>query len=335
MVTGGAGYVGAVLVPKILNKGCRVKVLDLYTYGEDVFDGIKDKSNLEQIKGDICDQALLRSSLRRCDAVIHLACIANDPTFELNPVLSRQVNFDAFEPLVRISKESNVERFIYASTCSVYGISDALNVTEDHPLVPITDYNKYKGLCEPVLLKYQSPEFTPVIIRPATVCGYSPRLRLDLTVNILTTHAVVEGKIKVFGGKQMRPNIHIKDMVNLYVLLLELPDSRIAGKTYNAGYQNYTVAELAEKVREVVNREMPERGKIAVEVVPSNDIRSYHISSERIKRELGFTPHYSIEDAVAELVRAFKAGKIQNPMTDNRYYNIKTMQKLNLEWAEK
>ena len=224
LVTGGAGYVGAVLVPKLLNKGYKVKVLDLYTYGTDIFDEIKDQSKLEQIKGDICDTDLLKKSLKGCDAVIHLACISNDPTFELNPELSRKVNYDAFEPLVKISKDSGVRRFIYASTCSVYGVSDAENVTEDHPLLPITDYNKYKGLCEPLLWKYQSPEFTAVTIRPATVCGYSPRQRFDLTVNILTNHAYNNNHILVFGGKQERPNLHIEDMTDLYCLLLELPN---------------------------------------------------------------------------------------------------------------
>src|SRR5574341_1017474 len=175
LVTGGAGYVGAVLVPRLLDKGYSVKVLDLYIYGEQVLDAVKNNARLEQIKGDIRDRRLLEQVLRGCDAVIHLACISNDPSFELNPALSRSINYDAFGPLVRISKQSGVSRFIYASTSSVYGVSNAQNVTEDHPLVPVTDYNKYKGLCEPILLAEQSPGFTTVVIRPATVCGYSPR----------------------------------------------------------------------------------------------------------------------------------------------------------------
>ncbi len=324
-VTGGAGYVGAVLVPKLLKKGYKVKVLDLYTYGLDVFDGIEDKSNLEEIKGDICDVDLLQKSLRGCDSVIHLACISNDPSFELNPTLSRKVNYEAFEPLVRISKESGVRRFIYASTCSVYGLSDAENVTEDHPLVPITDYNKYKGLCEPILFKYQSPEFTAVTIRPATVCGYSPRQRFDLTVNILTNHAYNNNHILVFGGSQERPNLHIEDMTDLYGLLLELPDEKIAGKTYNAGYQNRSVADIAEIVRRVMAEELPERPKITVETRPSDDIRSYRISSEKIKRELNFVPRHTIEDAVRDLIKAFKAGKFQDSLNNIRYFNIKTL----------
>jgi len=325
LVTGGAGYVGAVLVPKLLKRGYKVKVLDLYTYGTDIFDGIKDRLGLEEIKGDICDTDILKQSLRGCDAVIHLACISNDPTFELNPTLSRKVNYDAFGPLVKISKESGVRRFVYASTCSVYGVSDAENVTEDHPLLPITDYNKYKGLCEPLLWKYQSPEFTAVTIRPATVCGYSPRQRFDLTVNILTNHAYNNNHIFVFGGKQERPNLHIEDMTDLYCFLLELPDQRIAGKTYNAGYQNRSVADIAEIVRKVMIEEFPERPEVTVEMRHSDDIRSYRISSEKIKKELGFVPRHTIEDAVRDLIKAFKAGKYNDPMNNPRYFNIKTL----------
>ncbi len=325
LVTGGAGYVGAILVPKLLNKRYQVRVLDLYTYGTDIFDGIKDKSRLEEIKGDICDTDLFKKSLAQVDAVIHLACISNDPTFELNPALSRKVNYDAFEPLVRTAKESGVRRFIYASTCSVYGVSDAQNVTEDHPLLPITDYNKYKGLCEPILWKYQSPGFTAVTIRPATVCGYSPRQRFDLTVNILTNHAYNNNHIIVFGGGQERPNLHIEDMTDLYCLLLELPDEKIAGKTYNAGYQNRSVGDIAEIVRRVMAEELPERPPITVETRPSDDIRSYRISSEKIKRELNFVPKHTIEDAVRDLIKAFKAGKFKDPLNNSRYFNIKTL----------
>ena len=333
LITGGAGYVGAILVPKLLQKGYQIKVLDLYTYGEDIFDGIKDKKNLEEIKGDICDEDLLKKSLRGCDAVIHLACISNDPTFELNPTLSRKVNYEAFEPLVKISKESGVRRFIYASTCSVYGVSEAEHVTEDHPLLPITDYNKYKGLCEPILWKYQSRDFTAVTIRPATVCGYSPRQRFDLTVNILTNHAYNNNHILVFGGKQERPNLHIEDMTDLYLMLLELPDEKIAGKTYNAGYQNRSVVDIADIVRKVMAQEFPKRPLVTIETRSSDDIRSYRISSEKIKRELNFVPHHTLEDAVRDLIKAFEAGKFQDSMNNPRYYNIKTLKSLERECA--
>ncbi len=331
LVTGGAGYVGAVLVPKLLDKGYKVKVLDLYIYGKDVLDTVKDNHCLKQIKGDIRDQELLKNLLPGCDAVIHLACISNDPCFELNPELSRSINYDAFKPLVRISKESGVKRFIYASTCSVYGLSDAPEVTEDHPLTPITDYNKYKGLCEPLLLECQSPDFTTVVIRPATVCGYSPRQRFDLTVNILTNHAFNKGKITVFGGKQTRPNIHIEDITDLYCMLLELPKEKIAGKTFNAGYQNRSIADIAEVARDVVSKECPEHKNLQISTVPSDDPRSYHISSEKINRELQFIPKHTIEDGVSDLIKAFREGKLKNSLTDSRYYNIKTMKEINLK----
>src|SRR5439155_26022100 len=190
LVTGGAGYVGAVLVPRLLKRGYRVRVLDRYFFGENALQSVAGNPSLQQIKGDIRDQAVLRRVIARCDAVIHLACISNDPSFELNPILGRSINYDAFEPLVRISKLNGVRRFIYASSSSVYGISEVPEVTEEHPLKPLTDYSKYKALCEPILLAQQAAEFTTVIVRPATVCGYSPRQRLDLTVNILTNHAV-------------------------------------------------------------------------------------------------------------------------------------------------
>lgn len=324
LVTGGAGYVGAVLVPKLLARGYRVKVLDLYLFGRDVLP--RNAVGLEEIRGDIRDQALLRRSLSGVDAVIHLACISNDPSFELDPALSKSINYDAFEPLVAMAKASGVRRFIYASTSSVYGVSDRPNVTEDHPLVPLTDYNKYKGMCEPILARYQSADFTTVTIRPATVCGYSPRLRLDLTVNILTNHAVSNRRITIFGGSQKRPNIHIEDVSDLYVDLLSMPTSVIAGEIFNCGYQNHTVAELGEVVRGTVLQEMPQLAPVEVVTSPSNDLRSYHISSEKIERVLGWKPKRTIEDAVVDLCAAFRAGRIPNSMTDNGYYNVKAVQ---------
>jgi len=320
VVTGGAGYVGSILVPKLLDKGYQVKVLDLYLYGEDVLDAVKEHPHLEQIKGDIRDWALLEKIIPGTDALIHLACISNDPSFELDPQLGKSINYDAFITLVEISKRCRVKRFIYASTSSVYGIKEEENVTEELLLEPLTDYSRYKALCEQVLLNQQSPDFTTVTIRPATVCGYSPRLRLDLTVNLLTNQAINTGQITVFGGQQKRPNIHIEDMADLYVQLLELPDEKIAGKTFNAGYENYQVLEIAEMVQKVVGKE-----DVEITTRPTNDNRSYHISSEKIKRELGFEPKHTIEDAIKDLCDAFKAGKIPNPMDNIRYYNIKTM----------
>jgi len=325
LVTGGAGYVGAVLVPQLLDRGYDVRVLDLYLYGNDVLRDVADRPGLEQVKGDIRDRKLLERLMPGCDAAIHLACISNDPSFELNPELGRSINYDAFFDLVAVAKDSGVKRFIYASSSSVYGVKSEENVTEELPLEPLTDYSKYKALCEEVLLKEQSPDFTTVVLRPATVCGYSPRLRLDLTVNILTNYAVNSRRITVFGGAQKRPNIHIADMADVYLRVLEAPADQIAGKTFNAGYENHTVTQLAETIRSVVGR------STEIVTTPSDDNRSYHISSDKIRRELGFTPSHTIEDAVRGLVANFDAGRIPNPMTDIRYYNIKTMQALQLK----
>src|SRR5258705_1772341 len=252
LVTGGAGYVGAVLVPKLLTQGHRVTVLDLYIFGDQVLKAVSGHPGLREVKGDIRDRRLLERELTGVDAVIHLACISNDPSFELNPGLGKSINYDAFFPLVEISKDKGVSRFIYASSSSVYGIKEEESVTEDLPLEPLTDYSKYKALCEEVLLKAQAPGFTSLILRPATVCGYSPRLRLDLTVNILTNLAVNKRVITIFGGTQKRPNIHVEDIADLYVDLLDRPDEHIAGKTFKAAYQNRTVADLGEIVRSVV-----------------------------------------------------------------------------------
>lgn len=325
LVTGGAGYVGSALVPQMLDASYRVKVLDLFIYGEDVFDAVRDHPDLVLVKGDLRNQALLRSILPGCETVIHLACISNDPSFELNPELGKSINFDAFEPLVQISRDAGVQRFIYASSSSVYGVKDVPNVTEEMSLEPLTDYSKYKALCEEVLLRYQSPTFTTVIIRPATVCGYAPRQRLDVIVNILTNHAINTGKIKIFGGDQLRPNIHIQDMVDLYLLLLEAPAEKIAGKIFNAGYENHKVRELAEMVRSNVGDD------VALETVPTDDNRSYQISSAKIARELGFTAGHTIDEAVRDLVAAFRAGKLPDSMQDPRYFNIKMMQKIDLQ----
>jgi len=329
LVTGGAGYVGAVLVPHLLKKGLQVRVLDLYMYGEDALAPVRSNPNLEQVRGDIRDKGVVDTATRNCDMVIHLACISNDPSFELNPLLGKSINYDAFGPLVSISKRNGVRRFIYASSSSVYGVSDTPDVTEEHPLDPLTDYSKYKALCEPVLLEQGTADFVPVIVRPATVCGYSPRQRLDLIVNILTNHAITNRRILVFGGTQSRPNMHIDDMVDVYEMLLDLPNQRIAGKVYNVGYENYTVMDTALLVKGVVEGSLA--GKtIEIVTTPTDDNRSYRISSGKICRELGYLPKRTVNDAVRELAAAFAKGLLPNSMTDKRYFNIKTMQALNL-----
>ena len=325
LVTGGAGYVGSVLVPKLLAAGHRVKVLDLFLFGDHVLDDVKDHENLELIKGDIRNRELLESSFAGCDAIIHLACISNDPSFDLDPSLGKTINYDAFLDIVDVAKRSGVRRFIYASSSSVYGVKSDPNVTEDLPLDPLTDYSKYKAMCEDVLLENRRPGFTTLILRPATVCGDSPRLRLDLTVNILTNHAYHNKTIKVFGGQQMRPNLHIQDMTDLYIKSLEWPDDAIDGKIFNAGYENHKVAEIADLVRGVIGDD------VDIVTTPTDDNRSYHICSDKIRRELGYEPRHSIDNAVQDLLAAFTSNRVPDAMTDDRYYNVKLMKDLNLK----
>jgi nucleoside-diphosphate-sugar epimerase len=324
LVTGGAGYVGSNLVPKLLAAGYEVVVLDLYLYG-DVFAGVDGSAKLTQIKGDLRNPDDVRKALVGCDAVVHLACISNDPSFDLNPDLGKSINFDCFRPLVKASKDAGVGRFIYASSSSVYGIKEDMDVTEDLPLEPLTDYSKYKAMCEDVLEEEREPGFVAVTLRPATVCGYAPRLRLDLTVNILTNHAINNGRITVFGGDQLRPNIHVEDMTDLYLNLLEQPDAAVDGKTWNAGYHNLKVGTIAAMVRDEVGP------GVDIVVTPTNDHRSYHVSSEKIRRDIGFAAGRTVKDAIVDLKEAFLSGKVPNAMSDDRYYNIKRMQALKLK----
>ncbi|WP_061249347.1 NAD-dependent epimerase/dehydratase family protein [Leptospira alstonii] len=321
-ITGGAGYVGAMLVPRLLEEGYKVSVLDLMIYGEGV---LKDHPNLTKIKGDIRDQDILNKTIPGHDSVIHLACISNDPSFELNPNLGKSINLDAFRPLVEISKKNGVKRFIYASSSSVYGIKEEPNVTEDFILEPLTDYSKFKADCEKILNEYLSEDFTTVTIRPATVCGYSPRQRLDVVVNILTNLAYHKREISVFGGGQLRPNIHIDDMVDAYLVLLRAPKEKIAGEVFNAGYLNFTVSEIANMVKEVIGED------VKLVTTPTNDNRSYHISSDKIFNKLGFRANRSIKLAAEDLKKAFDSGLLPNSLTDEKYFNIKRMQSVSLK----
>lgn len=319
LVTGGAGYVGSVLVPKLLADGHSVRVLDTYWFGTDVLASVRGHPRLTEIRGDLRDRPVLERALRGCTAVIHLACISNDPSFELDPDLGKSINFDAFGPLVKLSKDTGVKRFVYASSSSVYGVKEEADVTEELPLQPLTDYSKYKAMCEEVLEREREPGFTTLTLRPATVCGYSPRLRLDLSVNILTNLAYHRREITVFGGEQRRPNLHIQDMADLYVQTLHWPAERIDGRVFNAGWQNLAIREIAELVKNEVGDD------VKIVTSPSDDLRSYHVSSERIRRELGWEPRRTVPDAIRELIAAFKAARVPNSLADPRYFNIKTM----------
>jgi nucleoside-diphosphate-sugar epimerase len=324
-VTGGAGYCGSLLVPQLLARGYGVTVYDIMFFGNDFLP--KDNPALTVIEGDIRDADHLARVIPGHDAFVSLACISNDASFELDEKLSTSINLDAFEPMVKAAKAAGVKRFVYASTSSVYGISDKPNVTEDHPLVPLTLYNRYKGECEPILNRYGDDSFTVVTYRPATVCGYAPRLRLDLSVNILTNHAVTNNKITVFGGSQLRPNLHVQDYCDAVEMFLTAPTEKIQKEVFNIGFQNLSIMEIAQLVKRVVESEFPEKAPIDIVTTPSDDLRSYHINSDKVKRVLGFQPRFTIEDAVRGLCQAFREGKIPNSMADDRYYNIRTLKK--------
>jgi len=328
LITGGAGYVGSMLTEILLSKGYNVIIYDACYFGTDHLP--KDNIKLKLIKADIRDTETFKQACTDVDVVIHLACISNDPSFELDENLSKSINYDCFEPMVIAAKSKKVKRFIYASSSSVYGVSDKDNVTEDHPLVPLTLYNKFKGLCEPLLIKHLDNNFNGVVIRPATVCGYSSRCRLDLSVNILTNLAINNKFITVFGGEQRRPNLNIKDMCRLYELLLEIDDQQIHKQIFNVGYQNNKIIDLAQIVKEVVMNKM-NYDNIQIDVSDSDDKRSYHINSDKITKFTGFKPSYSIEDAVESLCDAFKNGQLKDTLNNLNYSNVKTMQKLNVK----
>ena len=326
LVTGGAGYCGSRLVPQLLDHGYKVTIYDILYFGDAFLP--KSNPNLRVIEGDIRDTAKLAAAVDGHDAFVSLACISNDASFELDEALSTSVNLHAFEPMVLAAKRAGVRRFVYASSSSVYGVSDAPEVTEDHPLVPLTLYNKYKGMCEPLLTRHTDPRFVGVTFRPATVCGYAPRQRLDLAVNILTNHAVNNNKITVFGGSQLRPNLHVQDYVDVVELLLTAPDDKIADMIFNVGTQNLSLMEIAHLVKRVVEEEFPGRGELAIVTTPTDDIRSYHINSDKIKRMLGVVPKYTVEDAVRDLCHAFRDNRIPNSLEDDYYFNVRRLKRL-------
>jgi len=322
LVTGGAGYCGSVLVPKLLNEGHEVTVYDTFWFGRD---SLKINKNLNLVTGDIRDINLLSRTIEGNEVFINLACISNDASFELNESLSTSINLDAFEPMVLAAKKLKIKRFIYASSSSVYGVSDEPEVTENHPLVPLTLYNKYKGMCEPILLRYIDADFTGVVFRPATVCGYSPRQRLDVSVNILTNLAINKLEMTVFGGNQRRPNIHIKDYADIVELLVTAPSNKIQGQIFNVGNQNLTIDKISETVKNIVESKFPEKGPIKICHTSSSDNRSYHINSDKLFTTLGFRANRTIEDAISEMCDAFTSGLLPNSLLDSKYFNVKLL----------
>jgi len=325
LITGGSGYVGSRLIFKLLEE-TELKIVnyDISLFGDS---HLPKNDRLIYCKNDITNSIDFEKAIKKnnIDTVLHLACISNDPTYELNSSLSKKINYDCFEDLVKISKKNNVKKFIYASTCSVYGISDSPNVIETNELKPITDYNKYKALCEPKLLKYLDDSFTGIIIRPATVCGFSEKMRFDLTVNILTNYAYNKGYIRVFGGKQSRPNCHIDDMCDLYKKLIHDDISKYNGEIFNVGTENLKIIEVAEKVKSVMQNKL-NKSDIDIRVEESADIRSYMINSDKIKNLLGFKYKKTVTNAIEDLCDAFEKKIIRDSFSDE-WSNIKVLTK--------
>jgi len=322
LITGGAGYVGSALVPELIKKKYKVTVLDLFIYGNT----IDQHPNLKLVKGDIRDQELLKKTIPGNDVVIHLACISNDPSFELNPDLGKSINLDSFEPLVKLSRLYKVKRFLYASSSSVYGIKKEKNVTEDMPLEPLTDYSLFKAECEKILNNYgSSDEFVVTTLRPATVCGYAKRQRLDVVVNILSNLGYHKRKIIVLGGNQLRPNIHIKDMVRAYIEIIEAKSGKINKEIFNVGTENIKVTDIANLVRNVMGED------IEIEFKETDDKRSYHISSEKIKEVISFQNNFTIKNAIEDLKTAFDNKLLFNPLINDNYFNIEKMKKTHLK----
>ena len=319
LLVGGAGYVGTMLAENLADS-YDVGVYDLFIYG----DNLKN-NKIKKFKGDIRNLDFLKRVICEYENIIHLACISNDPSFDLDPTLGKSINFDCFEDAVKISKDAGVKRFIYASSSSVYGIKDYENVNENSILEPLTDYSIFKAKCEEILLKYNSHDFNCTILRPATVCGYSFRQRVDLVVNILTNNAFNKKKITIFGGDQLRPNINIKDMCNAYKLVLETTIDLVSGEVFNVGFENYSVEKLANMVKDNFDEH------IELIKVPTNDNRSYHISSNKIKEALNFKTRYDIEDAVKDMIDAFNQKKFKDPLDNEMYFNIKRMNSINLK----
>jgi nucleoside-diphosphate-sugar epimerase len=307
-ILGGCGYIGTTLTEKLLKQGFKVTVIDNMWFGN----FLKKNKNLKTIQSDIRD--LNRFSFKGSDAIIHLANIANDESVDLNPSLSWDVNVIASQNLINKAINERVPHFIFSSSGSVYGVKKEKKVTEDLPPTPISTYNKTKIIAERVLLSYQN-KIKVHCIRPATVCGFSPRMRLDLTVNLLTFQALTNSKIIVYGGKQVRPNIHIQDLVNVFLLFLK---KDIKSGFFNAGFENYSIIQIAKKIQSKIPC------KIIIKKI--KDIRSYRLDSSKLLR-LGFKKKYDINLAIKEIKDCFLKNQIKN---DPRNYTISWLKKIKI-----
>jgi nucleoside-diphosphate-sugar epimerase len=318
LITGGCGYIGSKLVPRLLADGWTVRVLDCLWFGNRLPASVLGSPALTVTQGDIRDSRSLDRAVDGADAVIHLAAVANDPSAELDPGLTRAINLEAALDLLERARRGGVGRFVNASTATVYGVRDEPDVDETFEHRPITLYGELKSITDGATAAANGREFTTVNLRSATVCGWSPRMRLDLTVNILTEQAKNRGRITVHGGAQKRPNVVIDDLVEAYRLLLTAPADRVGGESFNISASNRTVRSIAEAVAAAVNP------AAVIDVEPVFDHRSYHISTRKAETVLGFRPTLDVEDGARQVAEAIDDGRLTRPEQD-RYRNLATL----------
>ena len=323
LIIGGGGYVGTELQEYLLGKGFEVRVLDTFWYPDGMQSELTNifKSGIEYVRADVRNRTAMANAMVGISDCIHLACISNDPSYELDPKLSESINFLAFKTFIGAANQSEIRRVIYASSSSVYGVKTEPNVTEELPCEPRTDYSKFKVACESELLLDLNEEIIASILRPSTVCGVSNRQRFDLVVNALTINALVNGVINVDGGEQYRPNLHIKDMLRAYVALLEADESQINREIFNVAGENLKVIDIARKVQQKIDK------NIEIKIIPVIDDRSYRVSGAKIERILKFSPIYTVENAIEDIQLAYLSGKFKDT-TDEKYYNLKTMKRI-------
>lgn len=309
LVTGGAGYTGSVLVNKLLLRGYKVKVIDLLIYGS----FLAPHPNLEIVKKDIRSKDII-NDLADVETVFHLAGVSNDPGYGMNPIVGDEINYNAVQQLLEFSKASGVRKFVYPSSCSVYGESVEHEVHEESPINIINNYSRCKVLSEEIILKSSSKDFCCTILRPATVCGVSPRQRFDLLINGFVNYSYFNKEILLSGSQRIRPSVHIDDLTNLYEMLIKIPDKQINGQIFNVAFENRTVYQTAKLVSEIVG------GVKIIDDTGHSDKRSYYVNSQKIQSILNFTPQYQVSDAIQSLYAALREQRFTNTLTDSIFY---------------
>ncbi len=323
LLIGGGGYVGTELQRHLVSLGYNVRVYDTFWYsrGQWPKGSFPGSERIEYLQGDVRNLNLIKKAFTNIDACIHLACISNDPSYELDPILAYKVNYESFHDLIPIVNSSRIRRFVFASSSSVYGVKSEPNVTEDLSLEPLTDYSKYKVECEKLLFDNLSSDIVGTVLRPSTVCGYSRRQRFDLVVNILTLSALRDGLIKVDGGDQFRPNLHMKDMLQSYSLVLQANPELIDREIFNVAGENLTVNEIAQKVKQSIGP------SIKIDYLPVKDARSYRVSGDKIRKKLNFEPKYTVEDAISDISNSYRNGEYGDTNW-SQYFNLTRMKEI-------